>query len=130
MKPTFPANEKTESLMLGDHQATLYVWKSPDGTDVATHLILKCPNCQYPLSLAVSEFDFKDKTLHHKIRCPARWRKGEMVLVDDDAVFMADLNTKGKPSILRCNWTGHIYKGVLKHGSLDTTESVRKARSG
>ena len=88
-----------------------------------------CPNCKYPLSLSVSEFNFESSTLHHKIRCPARWKKGEMVLIDGETRFMAELNSKNKPIILRCNWTGHLIEGRV-HGSLDTTKTIYETRSG
>ena len=89
---------------------------------------MACPNCKYPLSLSVSEFNFESNTLHHKIRCPARWKKGEMVLIDDETRFMAELNSKNKPIILRCNWTGHLIEGRV-HGSLDTSKAVCETRS-
>jgi len=128
MKSKFQISHETETLIFGEHQATMYVWRAPDGERIGTHLILACPSCKFPLSLAVSEFNFETNTLHHQIRCPARWRKGEQVLIDGESRFMAELNPKGKPTILRCNWSGHIIEGQV-HGSLDTSKPLRETRS-
>ena len=131
MRSVFPSSTKmTESMVFGEHRCDLYTWKAPDGTSVATHMVLPCPNCEYPLSLAVSEFDFDTQTLQHKIKCPGRWRKGHTVSIDDESVFMAELNDKGKPVILRCGWSGYLINGDLKDDTLDTSEAIRQARSG
>jgi hypothetical protein len=86
----------------------LYVWTSPEGVRIATHMIMACPKCGYPLTLAPSEFNFEDKTLGQKLRCPARWKKVTSEEVNGVTLRVAEINEKGKATIQKCNWQGYI----------------------
>ena len=115
MKSLFPtSNKSVETVLLdGDHKCDVYVWNSPEGVKIATHMILPCPQCGYPLSVATSEFDFDAKTLMHELKCPARWKKVSFTDVGARSVRLAELNEKGKPVIQRCGWRGYIIEGEL-----------------
>ena len=91
----------------------MYKWSSPDGTEIATHMILPCPNCGHPLNLVVAEFDFETKTLRHLVKCPARWKKLSKES-EDSSLKLIELNDKGKPVFIRCCWKGTIYKGRIE----------------
>ena len=115
MKSLFPTSNKTvETVRLNDeNKCDVYVWNSPEGVKIATHMILPCPQCSYPLSLATSEFDFDTKTLRHELKCPARWKKTSATKIGSRSVRLAELNEKGKPVIQRCGWKGYIIDGEL-----------------
>ena len=115
MKSLFPRSAKcVETLRLSeDRQCDVYVWTSPEGVKIATHMIMPCPSCGYPLSLSTSEFEFEEKTLGHKIKCPARWKKSYSETVDGKIVRMVELNEKGKAIVQKCNWSGYILHGEI-----------------
>lgn len=119
MKSLFPNVRKnvelvslTEGESLNDVKADVYMWTAADGTTLAAHMIMPCPNCSYPISLAVGEFDFESKTLRHLVKCPARWKKlsGETSV---SGMKLLELNDKGRPVVIRCSWTGFIEKGRI-----------------
>ena len=116
MKSLFPSSTKNvETLRLSeDRQCDVYVWTSPEGVKLATHMVMACPSCGYPLSLVTSEFDFDEKTLSHKIKCPARWKKSYIDKIDGESVRLVALNEKGKPIVQRCGWRGYIIKGDVR----------------
>ena len=70
MKSLFPSSNKAvEQIRLGeDSTCDVYTWVSPEGVKIAAHMIMPCPSCGYPLSLATSEFDFDSNTLSHKVK--------------------------------------------------------------
>tara|TARA_B100001057_G_scaffold495992_1_gene596291 strand:- start:1893 stop:2255 length:363 start_codon:yes stop_codon:yes gene_type:complete len=113
MKSLFPnSSNVVEKLRLGeDRTVDVYVWTSPEGVKIATHMIFGCPSCNYPLSLASSEFDFEELTLSHVIKCPSRWKKCTSTIVEGKSLSLAELNEKGKPIIQRCGWSGYIVEG-------------------
>ena len=113
MRSLFPnSSNVVEKLRLDDdHTVDVYVWTSPEGIKIATHMILACPACNYPLSLASSEFDFDEVTLSHTIKCPSRWKKCTSTVVEGKELHLAELNEKGKPVIQRCGWSGYIVDG-------------------
>lgn len=115
MKSLFPTSNKTvEIVRLDDeNKCDVYVWNSPEGVKIATHMILPCPQCNYPLSLATSEFDFDTKTLRHELKCPARWKKTSPTQVGSRSVRLAELNEKGRPIIQRCGWRGYVLDGEV-----------------
>jgi len=119
MKPLFPSdNDKhvhIEKVLIGDsHSCEVYIWNSPDGVKIATHMIMSCPQCGYPLTLAPSEFNFEEKTLGHILKCPARWKKMSQTTVKNSPIRLAELNEKGRPIVVRCGWEGFIVKGELQ----------------
>jgi len=115
LKSLFPqSNKSVETIRLSeDTQCDVYVWVSPEGVKIATHMVMPCPSCNYPLSLVTSEFDFESKTLSHTLKCPARWKKSYLETVDGEDVRMVELNEKGKPIVQRCGWQGFIVAGKL-----------------
>ena len=115
MKSLFPSSNKAvEQIRLGDDvTCDVYTWVSPEDVKLATHMIMPCPSCGYPLSLATSEFDFESKTLSHRVKCPARWKKVSHADVGGRSVRMVELNEKGKPVIQRCGWSGYIIEGSI-----------------
>lgn len=115
MKSLFPASTKSvEKIRLGeDTMCDIYIWTSPEGVKIATHMIMPCPECGYPLSLATSEFDFESKTLSHKLKCPARWKKTSKEVVEGKEIILAELNEKGKPIIQKCGWRGYIVEDAV-----------------
>ena len=115
MKSLFPKSDKVvESIRLdNDSVCDVYVWNSPEGVKIATHMIMPCPQCSYPLSLATSEFDFETNTLSHVLKCPSRWKKTSTAQVGDRSLRLAELNEKGKPVIQRCGWKGYIIDGKV-----------------
>ena len=115
MKSLFPSsNNKVETIRLkGDVSCDVYVWVSPEGVKIATHMIMNCPDCAYPLSLSTSEFVFDEVTLNHQVKCPARWKKSTMQVVKVKKLRMVNVNEKGKPSIQRCGFSGYIINGEL-----------------
>jgi hypothetical protein len=115
MKSLFPtSNKNVETIRLdNDTKCDVYVWNSPEGVKIATHMIMPCPSCNYPLSLATSEFDFDVKTLKHELKCPARWKKTTTTTIGERSLILAELNEKGKPVIQRCGWKGYIVDGEL-----------------
>jgi len=115
MKSLFPTSTKSvEQIRLkNDHCCDVYVWTSPEGVKIATHMIMACPECGYPLSLASSEFDFDTLTLRHELKCPARWKKTSPTKVGSRSLRIAELNEKGKPVIQRCGWKGYVIDGEL-----------------
>lgn len=115
MKSLFPTSKNAvEKVQLdGDRACDVYVWTSPEGVKIAAHMILHCPECTYPLSLATSEFDFDSRTLNHKLKCPARWKKTQVESIDGVEFRVTELNEKGKPTIQRCGWQGFIRDGRL-----------------
>jgi len=115
MKSLFPASNKAvEQVRLnGDHTCDVYTWVSPEGVKIAAHMIMACPSCGYPLSLATSEFDFDKKTLRHKVKCPARWKKTSVQEVSGTSFVVTELNEKGRPVFQRCSWEGYIIKGAI-----------------
>jgi len=118
MKALFPSDidkdVHIEKVRFGEsHSCDVYIWNSPDGIKIATHMIMSCPQCGYPLTLAPSEFNFEEKTLGHVLKCPARWKKTSSATVNNATLQLAELNEKGKPIIVRCGWEGYIVKGEL-----------------
>lgn len=118
MKPLFPSdndkNVQVNKLRIGDnHSCDVYVWNSPDGVQIATHMIMSCPKCGHPLSLSPSEFNFDEKTLGHVLKCPARWKKTSDATIRNENIRLAELNEKGKPIFVRCGWEGYILKGEI-----------------
>ena len=115
MKSLFPHSTKNvELIRLGEeYTCDVYVWTSPEDVKIATHMIMSCPRCGYPLSLATSEFNFEEKTLGHKVKCPARWKKMSQERVGDKHIRLAALNEKGSPIIQRCGWRGYIINGEV-----------------
>ena len=115
MKSLFPASNKVvEKIRLDDdHTCDVYTWISPEGIKIATHMIMSCPSCSYPLSMATSEFDFESKTLNHKLKCPARWKKTSVEDVNGVKLRITDLNEKGRPIFQRCGWQGFIIGGCV-----------------
>jgi hypothetical protein len=120
MKSLFPNNEKKVNQILFTYKnkasvsSDVYMWKSPDGLHIATHMIMPCPKCNHPLSLSVSEFDFDKKTLKHLIKCPSRWKKLEDdLIINDETIKMVEINEKGKPITQRCGWKGYIIQGEV-----------------
>lgn len=118
MRSLFPtSNKAVETVRLNDeHSCDVYVWVSPEGVKIAAHMIMACPACGYPLSLATSEFDFDSKTLSHKVKCPARWKKTVVEDVVGRRVHLAELNEKGRPIFQKCGWTGYIVDGNVSEG--------------
>ena len=118
MKSLFPASSKSvETVRLNDeHTCDVYIWVSPEGVKIAAHMIFHCPSCGYPLSLATSEFDFDSKTLSHKIKCPARWKKTAVETIDGRKLHLAELNEKGRPVFQKCGWNGYIVDGHISEG--------------
>lgn len=116
MKSLFPTSTKSvEQIRLQDDTVCdVYTWTSPEGIKIATHMIMPCPECSYPLSLASSEFDFDSLTLLHELKCPARWKKVESQKVGKQTLRLVQLNEKGKPIIQRCGWKGVIVKGKIE----------------
>lgn len=114
MRSLFPNSQNSvEKIRLqNDVTIDVYVWRSPEGIKIATHMIMGCPECKYPLSMASSEYDFDEDTLGHQLDCPARWKKTSSVNVNDRIVQVVELN-KGKPVIQRCGWRGYILEGVV-----------------
>lgn len=115
MKSLFPSSSKSiETVRLNDdYTCDVYTWVSPEGVKIAAHMIFACPECSYPLSLATSEFDFDEKTLRHKVRCPARWKKTSHDEVNGIQIQVTELNEKGRPIFQKCGWSGYIHKGRL-----------------
>ena len=113
MKSLFPASSQAvEQIHLhDDHKCDVYTWVSPDGVKIAAHMIMACPSCGYPLSLATSEFDFEDQSLRHIIKCPARWKKTKTECVGDSTLHITELNEKGRPVYRKCGWQGYIMRG-------------------
>lgn len=112
MKPLFPNSQlSVEKIRVGENTfCDLYVWTSPESIKIATHMIMACPKCGYPLTLAPSEFNFEEKTLGQKLRCPARWKKVTVEDVDGVTLRIAEINEKGRATIQKCNWQGYILK--------------------
>ena len=112
MKSLFPSPIlNVDNVRIGDHGVCdVYVWTSPEGVRIATHMIMACPKCGYPLTLAPSEFNFEDKTLGQKLRCPARWKKAITEEVNGQTLRIVEINDKGKATIEKCNWQGYILK--------------------
>jgi hypothetical protein len=115
MQALFPnSSNVVEKLRVGEDSAVdVYVWTSPEGIKIATHMILACPACNYPLSLASSEFDFDELTLSHTIKCPSRWKKCITTVVEGKVLRLAELNEKKKPIVQRCGWSGYIVEGRI-----------------
>jgi len=119
MKSLFPNNESNVKQVLFSYKdrrnvsGDVYMWNSPDGTKIATHMILPCPNCGHPMSLVVGEFDFETKTLRHLVKCSARWKKLSEE-TENSNLKLIELNDKGKPVIIRCSWKGIIFNGVIQ----------------
>ena len=115
MKSLFPSsNKQVEKVQLADNMTCdVYVWVSPENVKIAAHMIFSCPACSYPLSLATSEFDFDSKTLSHKIKCPARWKKTTLEVVDGKQLHIVELNEKARPIFLKCGWRGYIVDGQI-----------------
>lgn len=115
MKSLFSASTRNVETIRIDEDTTcdVYVWTSPEGVKIATHMIMPCPKCDYPLTLATSEFDFEEKTLGHKLKCPARWKKTTQAKVGEQEITLVDLNEKGNPIIQKCHWKGYIFKGKV-----------------
>lgn len=118
MKSLFPTSSKSvETVRLNDdHTCDVYVWVSPEGVKIAAHMIMACPCCGYPLSLATSEFDFESKTLSHKIKCPARWKKTAVETIGGKKLHLSHLNEKGRPVFKKCGWSGYIVEGQISEG--------------
>jgi len=112
MKSLFPsATSNVDVVRIGETTTCdVYVWTSPEGVRIATHMIMSCPRCGYPLTLIPSEFNFEEKTLSHKLRCSARWKKTTTESVDGEELRLAELNEKGRPIIQKCGWQGYIHK--------------------
>lgn len=118
MKSLFPSSNKAvEQIRLSeDSTCDVYTWVSPEGVKIAAHMIMPCPDCGYPLSLATSEFDFDSKTLSHKVKCPARWKKTSVEDVGGSTLRITQMNEKGRPIFQRCGWLGYIVDGRLVKG--------------
>ena len=118
LKSLFPSSNKSvEKVVLSnDNCVDVYVWISPENVKIATHMIMPCPECSYPLSLSSSEFNFDDKTLGHALKCPARWKKVRTETIQGRTICLAELNEKGKPIIQRCGWSGYIVDGDIVTG--------------
>ena len=118
MKSLFPSSSKSvETIRLSEgHKCDVYVWVSPEGVKIAAHMIMSCPCCGYPLSLATSEVDFDTKTLAHRVKCPARWKKTAVENIKGKDLRMAQLNEKGRPIFQKCGWTGYVVEGSVVEG--------------
>jgi hypothetical protein len=120
MKSLFPTNEKKVNQIHFNYKdkknisSDVYMWESPEGLHIATHMIMPCPKCNHPTSLSVSEFDFESKTLNHLIKCPSRWKKLDNdLIINDETIKMVELNEKGKPIYQKCGWRGYIIQGEV-----------------
>lgn len=115
MKSLFPSSTKSvETLRLSDDNSIdVYVWTSPENVKIATHMIMSCPSCGYPLSMASSEFDFDKNTLGQELKCPARWKKQYTKSIKGKTLNLVEVNEKGRPIIQRCGWKGFIVDNKL-----------------
>ena len=115
MKPLYtPTMVRIDTLLFGNLKCDVYKWIAPDGTEIAVHMILPCPNCSYPISLAVSEFSFSTHSLAHKIICPGRWKDTYKQVLGDKTLTFAQIDNKGKALIKRCGFQGILHEGLLR----------------
>ena len=95
-------------------------WTAPSGEEFSIHLTFDCPECNYPLVVALSNFvlaegDFPAFTLRVKLVCPAHWRK-----VDEQGLLL--------DGHARCGWQAVVRDGMA-HATSCTAANLNTEKS-